>query len=175
MRIVTHAALVLSALAFPSGTIRAQETPGTPEVVVDGLKNPESVCIGPDGRIYVSVIGNPERDGDGAVLVIEEGKAESFAGKLNDPKGLATGKRHLYVADKKRVLKIDMKGKVQVLADAAAFPQAPKFLNDVAVDEKENVYVSDSGDFQGATGAVFQIDPKGKVSVVLDSKNLPTI
>src|SRR5205823_2189839 len=45
------------------------------------------------------------------------------------------------------------------------------FLNDVVVDpESGTLYVSDSGDFKGKGGAIYRIDPKGKVGLVTDAK-----
>ena len=55
----------------------------------------------------------------------------------------------LFVADKTRVVRIDRKGNVSVLADAKAFPVPPVYLSDLAVDEKGTLYVSDSGDLKG--------------------------
>lgn len=136
-----------------------------------GLKNPESVAVGNDARIYISVIGEFDKDGDGAIMVIDKGKVAPFATGLDDPKGLVAFQGLLFVADKQRVWRIDAKGKADVFAAATAFPAPPLFLNDVAVDpESGTLYVSDSGDFKGKGGAVYRIDPKGKVSLVTDAK-----
>jgi glucose/arabinose dehydrogenase len=145
-----------------------------PKPLVEGLKNPESVIVGTDGRIYLSVIGEFDKDGDGAIMVIDKGKAVPFATGLDDPKGLGKHLEWLFVADKTRVLKIDRKGKTQVLAAADAFPKKPLFLNDLVVDpETGTVYVSDSGDLKGNSGAVYRISPKGKVDVVADAQRMP--
>jgi glucose/arabinose dehydrogenase len=146
-----------------------------PKPLVTGLKNPESVCVGADGRVYVTVIGEFDKDGDGGVMVIDGDKAVPFATGLDDPKGLVAFKDALFVADKKRVVRIDKKGKVTVLADEKAFPVPPVFLNDVAVDEQGTLFVSDSGDLKGSGGAIFRIDPKGKVTLVADAKKNPAI
>ena len=60
-----------------------------PKAVVTGLTNPESVLMNPQGQVFVSVIGEGDRDGDGTVLKIDQGKAVPFATGLDDPKGLA--------------------------------------------------------------------------------------
>jgi glucose/arabinose dehydrogenase len=146
-----------------------------PKPLLSGLKNPESVAVGLDGRIYLTVIGEFDVDGDGAVMVVQGGKAVPFAAGLDDPKGIVAFQQNLFVADKKRVLRIDPKGKVSVLAAAAAFPVPPVFLNDVAVDEQGTLYVSDSGDLQGGGGAVFRIDQKGKVTLVADAKKVAAL
>jgi glucose/arabinose dehydrogenase len=143
---------------------------------VTGIKNPESATVGTDGRIYVSEIGEFGKDGDGAIVVIENGKAVPFAKGLDDPKGIVFYQKWLFVADNKRVLKIDMAGKVEVFAAEKAFPIPPLFLNDITVDpENGMVYVSDSGNLKGKEGAVFRITPKGKVDLLVDVKNLPDI
>src|SRR5262245_47668228 len=79
-----------------------------PAPVVTGLKNPESVCIGPGGALYVTEIGEFDKDGDGQVSIIKDGKAQPFATGLDDPKGIVASGDALYVADKKRVVKIDL-------------------------------------------------------------------
>jgi glucose/arabinose dehydrogenase len=145
-----------------------------PKPLVTGLKNPESVAVGFDGRIYVSEIGEFDKDGDGRILVIDNGKAVPFATGLDDPKGLVAFGEFLFVADKKRVRRIDKKGTVTDFAPEKAFPVPPVFLNDLAVDEQGVLYVSDSGDFQSG-GAIFRIDPKGKVSLVADVKKNPAL
>jgi glucose/arabinose dehydrogenase len=146
-----------------------------PEPFVTGLKNPESVAVGIDGRVYVTVIGEFDKDGDGAVLAIEGNKAVPFAEGLDDPKGMVQFQGNLFVADKKRVVRIDRKGKISVLADEKAFPIPPLFLNDIAVDQYGALYVSDSGDLKGAGGAIFRIDQKGKVTLVADAKKSPAL
>lgn len=147
-----------------------------PKPLVTGLKNPESVAVGSDGRVYVSVIGEFGKDGDGAIMVVKDGMAEVFAKGLDDPKGLVAFQNWLFVADKDRVLRIGRDGKVQVFVPAKAFPTPPLFLNDIEVDvESGLLYVSDSGDLEGKGGAVYRITPQGKVSLVVDGKQSPAI
>jgi len=146
-----------------------------PKPLVTGLKNPESVAVGVDGRIYVTTIGEFGKDGDGAVMVIVDGKAVPFTTGLDDPKGLVAWRDLLFTADKQRVWKIDRKGKATVFAAAEAFPKPPLFLNDIEVDENGVLYVSDSGDLQGKGGAIYRIDPKGKVKLVTDADRVPAL
>lgn len=142
-----------------------------PKPLVTGLKNPESAAVGGDGRIYVTEIGEFGKDGDGRVSVIDKtGKAVPFATGLDDPKGITAWTNLLFVADNKRVWKIDPKGKAVVFAAESAFPNPPVFLNDIVADESGTLYVSDSGDLKGNGGAVYRIDPKGKVSTITDGQ-----
>ena len=63
-----------------------------PSRIVAGLRNPESVCVGAGtgAKIFVTTIGEFDKDGDGAVMVVEPGgKAEPFVTGLDDPKGIA--------------------------------------------------------------------------------------
>jgi glucose/arabinose dehydrogenase len=161
---------VLAVLALLTPTHAA-----LPKPIVTGLKNPESVTIGLDGRVYVTVVGEFDKDGDGAVMVLDGNKAVPFATGLDDPKGIVAFRQFLFVTDKKRVVRIDPKGKVSAIAAAEAFPVPPVFLKDIAVDEFGALYVSDSGDLMGTGGAIFRIDQKGKVSLVADAKKNPAI
>jgi glucose/arabinose dehydrogenase len=150
------------------------------EVIVpplaQGLVNPESVVMGPDGRVYVSVIGEFDKDGDGSIAVITgPGKTETIATGLDDPKGIAFWKDWLFVADKKKVTRVDPKGKLEVFAAASEFPREPMFLNDLTIDKDGNIYVSDSGDLKGKEGAVYRITPERSVTTVIDSKTHPEL
>ena len=136
-----------------------------PKPMITGLKNPESAVVGSDGRIYITEIGEFNKDGDGRVLVLDNGKAVPFAAGFDDPKGIVAFANFLFVADNKRVWKIDNKGQATVYVAEKAFPIPPLFLNDIAVDEKGIVYVSDSGDLKGNGGIIFRIEEifeKGK-------------
>lgn len=182
-----YLSLALLLLAAPAGAGAAD----LPKPLVEGMVLPESVVLGPNGKVYVSIIGG-EKDGDGSIAVIDGGKAVTFVGGLDDPKGIAIFQKWMYVADKTKVLRIDITAKepkAETFVDAAKFPIAPKFLNDVAVDPESGiVFVSDSGDLKGAGGAVFRITPppmpKGKttqpppkgelkVDLLVDEKKLP--
>ena len=183
--------LLFALLLLAAPAARAAELP---KPAVEGLVNPESVAVGPGGKLYVSVIGEFDKDGDGSIAVIDGGKAKTFVGGLDDPKGIAFFQNWLYVADKTKVFRINVgakEPKADLVADAAKFPVAPKFLNDVAVDpESGTVFVSDSGDLKGADGKVYRltpppppkgkIDPKNppakgewKIDVIVDEKKLP--
>ena len=146
-----------------------------PNPLVSGLKNPESVAIGPDGRTYISEIGEFGKDGDGRIMVIVNGKAVPFATGLDDPKGMVAWGNSLFVTDKKRVWRIDRKGKAHVFAAEKAFPAPPLFLNDITVDENGILYVSDSGDLAGEGGAIYRIFPNGKVTLVTNAKKAPLL
>ncbi len=145
----------------------------TPMQKVTGLKTPESAVQAADGRIFVSEIGGFGKDGDGQISVIKNGKTSVFATGLDDPKGLKIIGNYLYVADKTKVTKIGLNdGKASVFAAANAFPATPQFLNDLEADPQGNLYVSDSGDILGTGkgGAIYKIDAKGKVTLLMDGK-----
>jgi len=142
---------------------------------ITGLKMPESVVQAKNGKIYVSEINEFGKDGDGQITVIENGKSHVFVKGLDDPKGLVIIGQYLYVADKVKVLKIDMNGHMQVFAAANAFPEVPLFLNDLEADKAGNLYVSDSGDLKGKGGAIYKIDPQGKVTLVINNKQEPRV
>lgn len=111
------------------------------------VRVPESVL--PDlkkGILYVSEIdGNPNAvDGKGGIAKITiDGKIMDldFTTGLNAPKGLGRFGNELYAADLSEVVVIDINtGKVKnkIAIDSA------KALNDITVDDKGIVYISDS-------------------------------
>ena len=102
-----------------SSPLAAAERP--PELLVRGLKNPAGVAVDAVGRVYVSTLGEIGKDGDGAVVVIDKGKAVPFATGLDDPRGIISRGEWLFVADGKRVWRIDRQGKAHVFAAASAF------------------------------------------------------
>lgn len=143
---------------------------------VTGLKMPESVITGPDGRLYVSEIGEFGKDGDGQIAVIDkDGTAHVFATGMDDPKGLAVFGNNIFVADKARVLKVGLDGKWSVFAAAEAFPVKPQFLNDLESDAQGNIYVSDSGDLKGKGGAIYRIGKNGKVALITNGEKDPRV
>jgi sugar lactone lactonase YvrE len=99
-----------------------------------------------------------------------------FASGMDDPKGLAAIGDAIYAADKARIWKIDARGKASVFVKADDFPQPPLFLNDLTVDHRGNLFVSDSGELEkGGKGAIFKVTPAGKVSMVVSEAQNPAI
>ncbi len=148
---------------------------GAPPRVVKGLTNPESVLLGPRGEIYVSQIGEFNKDRDGSVVRVKpDGTLETLASGLNDPKGLAHDGINLYVTDRDQIWRIDRKGVATVFVNRAAFPMVPKFLNDIVHDGAGHLYVSDSG-AKGVGGAIFRISARGKVALVSNSAIDPLV
>lgn len=111
------------------------------------LKVPESVLYDANGKIlYVSNIdGQPwEKDGKGSIGKVGlDGKiitAEWVSG-LEAPKGMGLYKGKLYVADVDRVVVIDVKkGAIEKTIDV----KGAEALNDISIDKKGIVYVTDS-------------------------------
>jgi len=113
---------------------------------LDGFMNPESALYDQTRDvIYVSNVNGAPLDKDGAghiSLMTKDGEmqeAEWVTG-LNAPKGLVQHETQLYVSDIDRLVAIDVEtGEVSGAWDA----EGAKFLNDLAVDDKGQVYVSD--------------------------------
>ncbi len=141
---------------------------------ISGLISPESAAQDAKGDIYVSEIGEFNKDGDGKITRISiDGKLSTFASGMDDPKGLTFIGKSLYVTDKNRVLKVEPDGKWTVFGSTMAFPQTPVFLNDITSDDAGNLYVSDSGNLKSG-GAIFKIAQNKKITLVLD-ENTPEI
>jgi hypothetical protein len=111
------------------------------------LKVPESVLFDAENKVlYTSNIGGAPagKNGKGSIGKVGlDGKiiAVDWVTGLNGPKGLGKFKNTLYAADVDEVVAIDIKaGKI-----INHFPVAgAQFLNDITVDSKGAVYVSDS-------------------------------
>lgn len=148
-----------------------------PAPLVAGLVNPESVCYGPHGKLYVTEIGEADKAGDGKVTLIDGAATKSFAVGLDDPKGIVFYRDEFYVTDRTKIVKIDLNGQVRDYMTPAQFPVPPKFLNDIAIDVGAGIFlVSDSGDLKGAGGAVFRIDHRlNKIELLADAKLIPEL
>lgn len=143
---------------------------------LDGLKNPASAVVAADGKTYVTVAGELGKDGDGAVLRIENGKAVPFASGFDDPSGIAAFLQFLFVADKDRIWRITPQGKADVFVKASAFPIQPRQLTDLTADlESGLLYVADTGGRQGQSAAVYRVTPQGRVQLVIDNKKFPSL
>lgn len=153
----------------------AQETEvaqDTPKQKISGLKTPESVVQGKDGRIFISEINEWDK-ADGQITVIDtSGNASVFTKGLDDPKGLAIIGENLFVADKNKIIKITPDGITSVFVATEAFPVTPQFFNDLEADPQGNLYVSDSGDIMGTGkgGIIYKIDANGQVKLLIDGK-----
>jgi len=154
------AVLVALASAMP---LVAQE----PQIIT-GLKQPESIAIGPGGKVYVSETGEYEKANDGYISVLEGGKLRKFATGLDDPHGIKWFKDHLFVSDNTGfVWRIDTQGNVERFVDATDFPRKITNFNDIEIDTEGNLYISDSGDWEGGGGVIFRITQDKKITPVI--------
>ena len=134
------------------------------------LPIPESVLYSAkDKLLYVAQIdGKPgEKDGKGGIAKVGlDGKiiAQDWITGLDAPKGMGKIGNTLYVADVTAVVEIDIKnGKVIKKHEV----EGAKFLNDLTIDAKGNIYVSDSD-----TKKVHLIKD-GKISTYFDDLTRP--
>jgi len=158
------AALVALASAMP---LVAQE----PQIIT-GLKQPESIGIGPGGKVYVSETGEYEKANDGYISVLEGGKLRKFATGLDDPHGIKWFKDHLFVSDNMGfVWRIDTQGNVERFVDATDFPRKITNFNDIEIDTEGNLYISDSGDWEGRGGVIYRITQDKKITPVITDED----
>jgi glucose/arabinose dehydrogenase len=166
-------ALLLFTGIVVTGGLRAAED-ALPKPLLTGLQHPQSVAVGADGRVYLSELGTPEKDGDGRILVVDAtGQAIPFATGLDDPTGIVFWQKWLFVVDKQRVWRIDDKGKARVFAAKTAFPEEPQLLQDIAVDENGILYVTATGAPQGKGAAIYRLDYRGRARLIADSRSVP--
>jgi len=140
---------LLTALIVTSGilSVKAQNTLTQIWSTEATIPVPESVFYSAtDKLLYVAQIdGKPgEKDGKGAIgKVSPDGKIIelNWVSGLNAPKGMGRSGSKFYVADVTDIVEIDFKtGKI-----LKKYPvEGAKFLNDLTIDAKGNIYVSDS-------------------------------
>lgn len=158
-------AFTIAAAALNSG--KAQIKLSAPLWEVNkNLPIPESVLYRGDTKeLYVSLIdgaGNV-KDGKGGVAILNlDGsmKNPEWITGLNAPKGLAIYKNTLYIADITAVISVDIpSGKVKNKLEI----EGAVFLNDVTVDDKGTLYVSDT-----RTNKIYQVK-NGNYSLYLEN------
>ncbi|HEU5304566.1 MAG TPA: SMP-30/gluconolactonase/LRE family protein [Gemmatimonadales bacterium] len=140
--------------------------------IIGGLKQPESVAIGPGGKVYVSETGEYEKANDGYISILEGEKLRRFASGLDDPHGIRWFKDHLFVSDNMGfVWRIDAQGTVERFVDATDFPRKITNFNDLDIDAEGNIYLSDSGDWEGRGGAIYRITQDKKITTVITDED----
>ncbi|MEK7858932.1 MAG: hypothetical protein AAB320_07300 [Elusimicrobiota bacterium] len=158
-----------------------------------GLRAPQGVTVGPQGRVFIADSGNSRiqiLDADGEFLW-SFGTKGSERGELSDPQAVAVGADgRVYVADTgndrvqvftaEGILLYGFGGKTTVARESDRFSNPSK----IAVDPSDNVYVLDSGNERIAKfdssakfvkefrvlGNDFVVDPYGFI-YVLDPGN----
>lgn len=117
--------------------------------LTEGLKVPESVLVYRQGKAHYLLVsqidGDPSSaDGKGAIAKMQpDGEIDdaNWVTGLNAPKGMAAFDGKLYVADLTELVIINLKS--AAIEQKIAVPGAV-FLNDVTVDLKGTVYISDT-------------------------------
>lgn len=132
---------------------------------LSGFDTPESIAVDPDdGAYYVSNLngGPTDRDGNGYISKISANGnlvIQKFIGAkpeealLDAPKGMAVSGGILYAADIDALKGFDKEtGKPRVVVQLAG--HGAKFLNDVAVDRRGVLYVTDT-----LANRIYRVDP----------------
>lgn len=136
------------------------------------LRVPESVYFdGKANMLYVSNIDGKSGDKDGKGFISKvtlDGKIETleWVTGFDAPKGMGLVNGKLYVADLARVVVIDI-ASARIINSIEI--EGAQFLNDITVDKKGNVYVSDS-----ATGKI-HIIKNNQAQLYFESKTFNRI
>jgi sugar lactone lactonase YvrE len=144
-----------SGVSDETNTIPASVVGPSLRTVVDGLDHPEGVCWSPaEGLLYAGgeagqLYRFPLQGGRAQLVTTVPGG--SMLGLALDGAGAA------YVCDVGNgcVQRIAGDGRITRHGDAVAYPNYPVF------DGEGRLWVSDSGDWHGASGAIVRIDPDG--------------
>jgi hypothetical protein len=137
---------------------------------LSGFDAPESVLLDRQNAVlYVSSMNGKASDKDANAYISKlsvEGKVleKKWISGLNAPKGMGIYEGKLYVADIDEILEFDIK--TGEMAQRYRVPDA-LFLNDIAIDDRGDVYVSHTFGFS----AIYKL-AKGKVSLWLKDQKL---
>ncbi len=118
----------------------------TEKWTLTGMSHPEGVYFNKNQNVlYVSnIVGAPtDQDGNGYIAKVSTSGAllqQNWVTGLNGPKGMVMQGNILWVSDITRLVKIDTRTGTILNTYPA---EGSVFLNDTAVDEDGNVYVSD--------------------------------
>jgi hypothetical protein len=142
-----------------------------PAASASHLAMPESTLFH-NGKIYVSLIGDPENN-DGAIVTVDSkgkitGTLARAAGakSLVDPTGMAVRGSTLWVNDVTRIRSFDLEtGAARRVVDLSAFAV---FVNDLAVDRRGNLWASDS-----ETHSLYRVSAAGRVTRLRLPKRFP--
>jgi hypothetical protein len=142
-----------------------------PAASASHLAMPESTLFH-NGKIYVSLIGDPENN-DGAIVTVDsKGKVTGTlaraagAKRLVDPTGMAIKGSTLWVNDVTRIRSFDLKtGAAGRVVDLSAFAV---FVNDLAGDRRGNLWASDS-----ETHSLYRVSAAGRVTRLRLPKRFP--
>lgn len=136
----------------------------------EGFSNPESALYDASRNIiYVSNVNGGPTDKDGAGHISRlsvDGNLQDaqWVEGLNAPKGLILHEDHLYVSDIDKLIAVHVEnGKIDGTWEA----EGAKFLNDLAVDENGQVYVSDM-----LTNSIYRLDSDRNLSLWLQDEAL---
>tara|TARA_B100000929_G_C15500901_1_gene417393 strand:+ start:1021 stop:1878 length:858 start_codon:yes stop_codon:yes gene_type:complete len=161
---------ILFIFLFLQFSVFAQEKP-EPKLIaeVEGLAHPESIVYDETrDNLYVSVMADKE-EGDGSIAIVSpEGQIKNaeFVTGLNNPKGIALYENKLYVSDVTFLYEIDLdSGKILNKYTG----ENARSLNDVALDQEGNVYVSDMGN-----SSIYKLDSEGNFKEWLSTSELQT-
>lgn len=163
---------IVLAIGMFIATLAVAQVPQTEKKwELSGFNNPESIIKDDVNNVlYVSSVnGNPtDKDINGYISKVSvDGKiiSQKWIEGLNAPKGMAIYKGKLYVADITDIVVIDI---VQAKVTNRFTVEGSTFLNDVAADQKGNVYVSNTFGFS----AIYKLDKSGTIETFLKDEQL---
>jgi outer membrane protein assembly factor BamB len=166
-------ALSVAGLLLTSPAFAAEPVPAPPGQIVladVGFVLPSAMRYDAENDRYLVANVGAGNDNDGFISIVSpDGKLQQLKWieggvngvELNDPKGMVALNGVLYVADLKAIRKFDLK-------TGAQLPSIPiegaVSLADLAIGVDGAIFVTDRGLQRSTEGAVYRVDPDGKVN-----------
>ncbi len=124
--------------------------------LVSGLNAPTAVAVSADGRLFVAQ-GGAKEPGDASIVEIKNNAPVPFVKGIRQPRGLISWQQSLFVAEPKRIWRVNLSGKAEIYVEAKAFPQELGEFTALTVDPTGMLYVADQN---GTKSAIYRVEPR---------------
>lgn len=131
------------AMIITASVLLSAQAAAAPQLIrtIPNLPGAESIVFDENKGVYFVSLQAGDKPGDGSIVTLNSGYQfiATVASGLENPKGIAIKGNHLFVGDMTHLVEINLNSG-QITKHQ---PKNAEFLNDVAIDDHGDVYVSD--------------------------------